>query len=267
VPALCWARVRSTPRAWSLAEWARVRDYRLTQLRSMPRVSMYLGNRLSAPEALEFAANHILIATGARWRRDGLGRWHARGIEGLASGSVLTPDDIMGGARPAGEVTIFDDDHYYMAPVIAVLLATGGAQVTYVTTAGRAAEWSHYTGEQERTQQQLLALGVGIIVNTAIEAFDGHTATLGCVYSGRRRQHPASKLILVTSREPQDGLYWELVDQDAATATPRIQRIGDCRQPALIAHAVFAGHQAARELDEADEEPPPQRDRSVIGGL
>jgi len=260
-------RVTLESRLPGLAEWARVRDYRLTQLRSMPRVSMYLGNRLSAAEALEFAADHILIATGARWRRDGLGRWHARGIEGLASRSVLTPDDIMGGARPAGEVTIFDDDHYYMAPVIAVLLATGGAQVTYVTTAGRAAEWSHYTGEQERTQQQLLDLGVGVIVNTAVEAFDGQAVTLGCVYSGRRRQHPASELILVTSREPQDGLYWELVDQDAATATPRIQRIGDCRQPALIAHAVFAGHQAARELDEADEGSPPQRDRSVIGGL
>ncbi len=29
---------------------------------------------------------------------------------------VLTPDDLMDGARPSGtSVVIFDDDHYYMA--------------------------------------------------------------------------------------------------------------------------------------------------------
>jgi hypothetical protein len=43
----------------------------------------------------------------------------------------------------------------------------------------------------------------------------------------------------------------------------RIRQIGDCRQPALIAHAVFAGHQAARELDEP-ESLASGRDRSVI---
>ena len=45
----------------------------------------------------------------------------------------------MRGALPSGEVTIFDDDHYYMAAVIAVRLARAGARVTYVTTTGRAA--------------------------------------------------------------------------------------------------------------------------------
>ena len=43
-----------------------------------------------------------------------------------------------------------------------------------------------------------------------------------------------------------------------------IQRIGDCRQPALIAHAVYAGHRAARELGEPIERLTARRDRSVI---
>jgi hypothetical protein len=46
---------------------------------------------------------------------------------------------------------------------------------------------------------------------------------------------------------------------------PRMQRIGDCCQPALIAHAVFSGHQAARELDALPEGLAAKRDRSVIG--
>jgi dimethylamine/trimethylamine dehydrogenase len=177
---------------------------------------------------------------------------------------VLTPDDILRGARPSGEVTIFDDDHYYMAAVIAVLLASAGAKVTYVTPTGRAAAWSHYTGEQERTQSQLLALGVAIHVNCAVEAFDGEAVTLGCIYSERRWQQSASALVLVTSREPQDRLFRELAGEGEEAGPPlRVRRIGDCRQPALIAHAVFAGHQAARELDDP-ESSAPGRDRSVI---
>ena len=259
-------RVTLESRLPGLAEWARVRDYRLAQLRTMPQVSMYLGNRLSAAEVREFGADHVLIATGARWRNDGRGRWHVGAIDGLPAAGVLTPDDILRGARPTGEVTIFDDDHYYMAAVIAVLLASAGAKVTYVTPTGRAAAWSHYTGEQERTQSQLLALGVAIHVNSTVEAFDGEAVTLGCIYSGRRWQQSASALVLVTSREPEDRLFRERGGEgEEADSALRVRRIGDCRQPALIAHAVFAGHQAARELDDP-ESSAPGRDRSVIQG-
>ena len=259
-------RVTLESRLPGLADWARVRDYRLTQLRSMPQVSMYLGNRLSADEVREFGADHVLIATGARWRRDGLGRWHSLAIEGLPTRGVLTPDDIMRGARPEGEVTIFDDDHYYMAPVIAVQLARAGAKVSYVTTTGSVSEWSHYTGEQERTQQQLLELGVQIRVSAAVVGFDGESVGLACVYTGREWRQRASTLVLVTSREPSDELYRELVGEEGAVPDLKIQRIGDCLAPALIAHAVFSGHKAARELDEAGEPAPAGRDRSVVPG-
>ena len=259
-------RVTLESRLPGLGEWARVRDYRLTQLRSMPQVSMYLGNRLSADEVREFGADHVLIATGARWRRDGLGRWHSLAIEGLPTRGVLTPDDIMRGARPEGEVTIFDDDHYYMAPVIAVQLARAGAKVSYVTTTGSVSEWSHYTGEQERTQQQLLELGVQIRVSAAVVGFDGESVGLACVYTGREWRQRASTLVLVTSREPSDELYRELVGEEGAVPDLKIQRIGDCLAPALIAHAVFSGHKAARELDEAGEPAPAGRDRSVVPG-
>lgn len=257
-------RVTLESRLPGLAEWARVRDYRLTQLRSLPGVALYLGNRVTAAEAREFGADHILIATGARWRRNGIGRWRARALDALPSTGVLTPDDILQGARPSGHVTIFDDDHYYLAPVIAVLLARGGAQVTYVTTAGYPAEWSHYTGEQDRTQRQLRECRVEILVGTVLEGFDGEAVALACEYSGERKSLPCTTLVLVTSREPQDQLYYELVGSDG-TAELKVQRIGDCRQPGIIAQAVYAGHEAARRLDEVGE-PRPQRDRVVVGG-
>ena len=41
-----------------------------------------------------------------------------------------------------------------------------------------------------------------------------------------------------------------------------IQRIGDCRQPAPIANAVYAGHKAAREL--GAPQPSAPRDRALV---
>lgn len=256
-------RVTLESRLPGLSEWTRVRDYRLGQIRQLPGVSLYLGNRLSADDVREFGADHVLIATGARWRRNGLGRWHATPIARLHAPAVLTPDDVMAGARPGGAVMVFDDDHYYMGPVLAVLLARSGARVTYVTTEGRAGAWSHYTGEQDATQRQMLELGIEIVVNTCVAALEGTTVSLQCIYTGTAREHTANALVLVTSREPDDALYRELVP-DIGERTGNIHRIGDCLQPALIAHAVYSGHKAARELDEGPDVPQPQRDRVVI---
>jgi dimethylamine/trimethylamine dehydrogenase len=78
----------------------------------------------------------------------------------------------------------------------------------------------------------------------------------------------------VTSREPNDALWHDLQSDPDANATAGImsvQRIGDCKAPGLIAHAVYDGHRIARLIDGAlamgedlPEEPPFRRDRLVI---
>lgn len=256
-------RVTREGRLPGLSEWARVRDYRTGQLDRMNNVSTYFGNRLTAADVREYDADYVLIATGARWRRDGLGRSHPKPMATLA-GNVLTPDDIMDGAHPGGRVTLFDDDHYYMGPVLALLLARAGAQVCYVTSEGIAGAWSMHTAEQARTQRELLETGVEVVVSRAVESYDGETVTLGCIFTGRRHTHDAQSLVLVTSREPDDVLYRELVGQEGDESSSRIIRIGDCRQPAIIAAAVYSGHKAARELGGQLHAVPAARDRVEI---
>jgi len=249
-------RVSRESRLPGLAQWARVRDYRLGQINRIANVGLYLDSRMQASDVLAFGADHVLIATGAHWRRDGIGRWHARPIVPLNPSAVYTPDDVFAGRLPGGEVVIFDDDHYYLGPVIAIKLAREGARVRYVTTEGRAGAWSQNTQEQERTQRALIELGVDIEVNVALAAFEESIATLACVFTGRTHAVPASAVLLVTSRVADEALYRALVGEDVA-APPRtspqslpasVQRIGDCLQPALIAGAVYSGHRAAREL-------------------
>ncbi len=46
---------------------------------------------------------------------------------------IFTPDDIMAGRLPTAPTLIFDDDHYYMASVIAEVLRQNQVPVTLVT--------------------------------------------------------------------------------------------------------------------------------------
>ncbi len=257
-------RVSREARLPGLAEWGRVRDYRLGQIERLANVELHLGSRLEAADVREFGADHVLVATGSRWRRDGRGRSRSQPLAIAGDGRVLTPDDVLDGARPTGTVVVYDDDHYYMAAVLAELLAGGGARVRFVTTAGSVGPWLANTAEQARSQRALLELGVTIEVSSSLERVAADHAVLSCIYTGAVREVAADVVLTVTDREPEDSLYRALVGEretdEAAAET--IQRIGDCLQPALIAHAVYAGHRAARGLGTAPRVP--ARDRLVL---
>jgi dimethylamine/trimethylamine dehydrogenase len=204
----------------------------------------------------------VLIATGSHWRKDGRGRNQVTAIRSFDDPRVFSPDDIMDGLRPEGPVVVFDNEHYYMASVIAELLAREGRAVTYVTTEGVVSWWSTYTAEQSRTHNRLAELGVAIVVNRAVTGLDGNGVETACVYTGEAAHIDCGGLVLVTSREPNDGLYQALKDDPAFAS---VTAIGDCRAPGIIAQAVYAGHEAGRLLDAADSERQFRRDRVVIG--
>ncbi|HBN31003.1 MAG TPA: NADH:flavin oxidoreductase, partial [Rhodobacteraceae bacterium] len=69
---------------------------------------------LNADQILEFGFQNICIATGSKWRADGVSRQHVVPMSINAAMLVYTPDDIMTGKLPTGRVVVYDDDHYYM---------------------------------------------------------------------------------------------------------------------------------------------------------
>ena len=80
--------------------------------------------------------------------------------------------------------------------------------------------------------------------------------------SGEQSEMACAGVVVVTSRLPNDGLYHALREREAEWAVAGIQTIergGDALAPGLIAHAVYAGHRYARELDEARPEIPFKR--------
>ena len=246
-------RVTLESRLPGLSEWARVRDYRTHQLQSMSNAQIYPESELTADDVLLIDPDHAVIATGSSWRKDGFGRSNLAGIAGLeAQQQVYSPDDIMAGNIPGGRVLVFDDDNYYMGPVLSELVHSAGAEVTYVTPDNLVASFGKRTAEQKQTQQRLIELGVDLALAFNLHSFDGNQATLRCVYTGKSQYRPADAIVMVTARSPNETLYLELAER-ASNGTlgnvKSVRRIGDCEAPAIIASAVYAGHRCAREFD------------------
>ncbi|GGA87714.1 methylamine [Arenimonas soli] len=250
-------RVSREARLPGLAEWARVRDWRLGQINKLPNVATYLDSRLEPADVLEFGAEHVVIATGARWRRDGFGRSHGLGIAGFESNpKVFTPDDLMDGRLPEGEVVVFDDDGGYHATVAAELLAKSGRRVHFVTPEDVVAPWGQFTLEYRHVRKRLAALGVQVHVSKVIASYEGRTLRVEDTWSGEVLELPADAVVSVTARIPDDALFQALGGREAAQGDAgafSLHRIGDCEAPGLIAHAVYAGHALAQGLGEPEE--------------
>ncbi len=254
-------RINGECRLPGLSEWARVRDWRVHQISKNSNIAVFRESPMTADDIRASEAKHVVLATGATWRRNGLGKSSPVPIPSFDDRSVLTPDDIMAGKRPAGPVVIFDDDHYYMAAVIALLLAGEGLPVTYVTAEGTAAAWSSHTAEQARTHAALIAAGVSIIVNSRVSGLRAGEAELACIYSSQTRGIACGGLVSVTSRAPRDELWQALQGADGLT----VHRIGDCKAPGIIAQAVYDGHRFAQEFDLDEAAAIPRRERVVAG--
>jgi dimethylamine/trimethylamine dehydrogenase len=232
----------------SLSEWRRVIDWRLTQINKTPNIFFYPSSPMTAKDILEAGAPHVILATGATWRRDGVGRYHSRPVPG--DGNIFTPDDLMNGKLPTGKVLIYDDDHYYMGGVVAELLAQNNCEVTLVTPAPSISYWTQFTLEQTRILKRLNALKVNLLANHFIASHSPTTVTVTNSITSTELTLACDAIVMVTDRLPNDALYHELQPALADGRLKSLRLIGDAEAPNIIAQAVFSGHLAAREFDE-----------------
>lgn len=245
-------RERALP---GLSAWGRVVDYRDYQLSQRPNVEIYRASELDAESVLEFGFQNVAIATGSTWRRDGVARQHVVPMPIAEGAKVYTPDDLMGGTVPGGNVVIYDDDHYYMGGVLAELLVKQGAKVTLVTPSAYVSDWTNNTLEQATIHAKLDNLGVEIVLNRGItEVGAGHVVS-NCVYTGKTRSYECDAVVMVASRIGNDQLFHDLAarqDEWADAGIRSVKLFGDAEASGPIAWATYAGHRYARELDGED---------------
>ncbi|MCB2111665.1 MAG: FAD-dependent oxidoreductase, partial [Rhodobacteraceae bacterium] len=240
-----------------LGQWFRVVDYRLGRLRQMANVSLFAGSALGPDEVREFGADHVVIATGARWTAALCG---ANEIPAgtLEAPRVYTPEDIAAGTAIEGPVAVFDFDNYYMGSAIAEALAARGLATTYITTAGGAQAWGIMTNEQPLVHRSFARAGIGYRTLEIVTGFDGETLTLAQIFSGEKRQTVARSLVIVGQRAGGSTLYEALRTGGAGGAT--LALTGDALAPGAIAHAVYQAHRTARAVALAEGPARPRRD-------
>ena len=247
-------RVNRESRLPGLSAWGRVRDHREQQLHQLANVRIYFDSELDAASVLEFGFPRVAVATGACWRRDGVGHHWTRPMPIAGGTRVLTPDDVMDGATlPQGtRVLVWDDDHYYMGGLMAELLADMGCETHYLTPACEVSTWTRATMEQHFIQARLLGKGVKVHPFANLDAVGDSAITASCAFTGRTQEVEADAVVLVTSRASEDRLARDLEARAADWSDAGIESvvtIGDALAPATIAHAVYAGRRYAEELD------------------
>ena len=139
--------------------------------------------------------------------------------------------------------------------------------VTLVSTEGQAGRWGEYTSELQFTNAALIEAGVAFVGNHSLEAFDGQEARIACIFTGRAQSLPASAIVPVTQRDPDDALFQALAAKPGKleqAGIKSLQRIGDCAAPGTIAAAVYAGHKAACELGADEDSIAPLREISAL---
>ena len=248
-------RVARESRLPGLSTWRRVRDWRVGQIDKLSNVEVFRESLMSVGDVLEVSVDHVFVATGSRWTTDGVGRTRNLPFTVDPDAVVVGADTVLDEAEtPSGRVVIFDDDHYYLGPVIALALRACGNEVTLVTPAGRPGQWSSYTNEQHASVRAMLDAGVEIVTNEVVERLEPLRVTTSCVFSGRQRVIAADWVLPLTRREPHDALYHEVraaIVEDRARAPKTVIRIGDCLAPGTIAAAVYSGYRAALEISPA----------------
>lgn len=262
-----------------LGEWGRVTTYRQIQLAKLENVEVVPNTRLDADGVLTYGAEIVVIATGARWRADGMNGPTQAPIPGAEHDFVHTPEQVSAanGAIEGEHVLVYDTDGYFTAVGMAEMLLAAGKRVTVVTPFPNFASFMFFTGEAFRVNRELRAQGVTIIPSHVLSEITPEALRGQNVWAPDPLQWQADAVVLVTQREPQDALYRELQADPARLAREEIEalyRIGDCLAPRTIAENIFDGHRLAREIDTADpstplpylrELPDVNRQRAVAG--
>ena len=245
-------RITKEAKLPGLAEWARLRDWRLTQIDKLAAVEVFPQSPMTAESVFDLGVSRVLIATGAKWAKDAVGRHSDVGFAHSDPQMIISGDRILDGAPiAASKIVIYDDDHYYFGSVCALELRKRGHEVVLITPAGRVCGWGAYTDEQEASTHALLKAGVEIITNKTIDTVASGRAELSCVFSNTPSTITCDAVVPLTRKIPVTDLYDNLISDEIGCADAglhSVTRIGDAEAPSIIAAAIHSGYRAAVDL-------------------
>jgi len=192
--------------------------------------------------------DHIVVATGAAYRRDGFQGQTGKPISGWETGRCVSWDHVALDRVTAvpGEVLVLDEMADVAAPLTAVKLAKGGAKVRLLT------RWPMIGMETmpevyfHWIMTYLQEAGVELITSHTVRQIIGNRAEIANVYQPKNsRRINADLIVMATARTSETEIYRLLRERHVS-----IEAIGCVLAPRTVYEATLEGHRAARKLSE-----------------
>ena len=195
---------------------------------------------------------HIVVASGARYRRDGFQGQTAKPVPGWETTGCVTWDEVaLDKVKISGEVLVIDELADVAAPLTAVKLAKLGSRVRLLT------KWPMIGMETAAEvylhwiMTYLYEADVELLTDHAVKSIRGRDVEIANVYQPSRvRPITADAIVMATSRRSENEMYHLLRGRGLS-----VEAIGCAVAPRTVYEATFEGHRTARKLGE------PQRSR------
>jgi NADPH-dependent 2,4-dienoyl-CoA reductase/sulfur reductase-like enzyme len=189
--------------------------------------------------------DHVVVATGARYRRDGFQGQTAKPLPGWQSGRCVSWDEVaLDKITASGDVLVIDEMADVAAPLTAVKLARLGAKVRLLT------KWPMIGWETTAevylhwVLTYLYEAEVEIITDHAVKRINGSEVEIVNIYApSKMRPITADTIVMATARASENALYHLLRERGRS-----VEAIGCAIAPRTVYEATLEGHRAARKL-------------------
>jgi 2,4-dienoyl-CoA reductase-like NADH-dependent reductase (Old Yellow Enzyme family)/thioredoxin reductase len=189
--------------------------------------------------------DHIVVASGARYRRDGFQGQTGKPLPGWETAHCVTWDEVaLDKVKVAGEVLVIDEMADVAAPLTAVIMAKLGAKVRLLT------KWPMIGWETTAEVYlhwiltYLYEAEVEMITDHAVKKISGTEVEIVNIYApSRSRRLKADTIVMATARSSENALYHLLRERGRS-----VEAIGCAIAPRTVYEATLEGHRAARKL-------------------
>jgi 2,4-dienoyl-CoA reductase-like NADH-dependent reductase (Old Yellow Enzyme family)/thioredoxin reductase len=189
--------------------------------------------------------DHIVVASGARYRRDGFQGQTGKPLPGWETAHCVTWDEVaLDKVQASGEVLVIDEMADVAAPLTAVKMAKLGAKVRLLT------KWPMIGWETTAEVYlhwiltYLYEAEVEMITDHAVKRISGTEVEIVNIYApSRSRRLKADTIVMATARSSENAMYHLLRERGRS-----VEAIGCAIAPRTVYEATLEGHRAARKL-------------------
>ena len=204
-------------------------------------VAVRLATYVTADDLDAFSPDHIILATGAEPRMDGVQHSHpGEPMEGIELAHVVSSNRLFHDPGVSGtHALVIDDVGHYEGLAATERLLEQGAQVTMVTHLPALAAGVRTALMTDPALERFADKPFQYRVGTRVLKVDGQSATLQRTTGGGRETVNADLVVFISLNRPRD----ELVPALEAKGVP-FTRVGDVNTPRFLGKAIAEGNAA-----------------------